>query len=197
MSADTNLQSLWQRQPAPPPLPPADLLGRVTGIKKKAGRKLAVTNVLLLATCFYIGYVTYSFHPKMLTTTLGCGLVISAMILYVLAYNSIIPLLRKANPGASVQQYLEQLLKLKQKQDFLFRTMLTLYFFMLSAGMFLYFIEVAAGMSRVATAITYGATTTWVLAAWFYLRPRTIRKQQKDLLETIQKLEKLCRQLEA
>ncbi len=192
---DMDLRSLWQQQPTAAPLPPAELLGRVKHVKQKAVRKLVLTNVLLIATCIYISFITVGLHAKMATTYIGAGMVILAMVIYVMAYNRTLPLLRRADASASVKDHLAQLIHLKEKQDFLFRTMLSVYFFMLSAGMFLYFLEVAAPMSLLWRMVTYGGTGAWVLFAWSYLRPRTIRKQQKDLIALIEKLKEISGQL--
>jgi len=86
---------------------------------------------------------------------------------------------------------------LKQKQEFLQKTMLTIYFVLLTLGILLYMIEYTMRMTMISASIAYAVTLIWVAINWFYFRPRMIRKQQKELNEMIEKLENVNRQLDS
>jgi hypothetical protein len=50
-------------------------------------------------------------------------------------------------------------------------------------------------MTMVAAIITYAATLTWIVFNWFYLRPKTIKKQQVKLDDLISKFEGINKQI--
>ncbi|MBA3827913.1 MAG: hypothetical protein H0X33_03160 [Taibaiella sp.] len=196
--SDIDIKALWQQQPAMPAPAVAELLARVAKLKKKTRTKLAVTNVLLVATCIFIVSIGWLYHPRMVTTRLGIMLMVIAMATYLLAYNRIIPLVsNKSNIDQDTHSYLQQLIRLRQRQEFLYRTMLTLYFILLSAGLCLYFIEFAARMTMLWRVVTYGGTACWVLFNWFYIRPRIIKKQQAGLDDLISRLQGIYEQFTA
>jgi len=132
----------------------------------------------------------------MLTTKVGIVLVISAIAMQVIASTSLLQFLFRSNPVADSASYLAQLIKLRHKQEFLHKTMMTLYFILLSSGMLLYMIEYTMMMGRRNGAIAYGLTFGWIAFAWFYIRPRTARKQLGPLNEVIKQLEEVNKQLQ-
>ena len=44
--------------------------------------------------------------------------------------------------------------------------------------------------------LDYGLTLSWIAFAWFYLRPRSIRKESKKLNTIIEHLERIAKQVE-
>ena len=92
-------------------------------------------------------------------------------------------------------QYLQQLIKLKEKQSFLQKTMLNVYFILLSTGLGLYMIEYTTRMTLIWASFSYGITLSWIALNWFYFRTRTIKKQQAKINELIRRFEELSRQL--
>jgi hypothetical protein len=84
----------------------------------------------------------------------------------------------------------------RTKQNFLQKKILTAYFILLSAGLLLYIYEYARRMSAAGFFATYGITIAWVLFNWWYIRPRTIRKQQLQLNQLIDQLTALTKQFE-
>jgi hypothetical protein len=63
------------------------------------------------------------------------------------------------------------------------------------AGICLYMYEYAARMTMTAGIITYAVTLAWIAFNWFYLRPKTIKKQQAKLDELISKFERINKQI--
>lgn len=149
--------------------------------RKKALLKLVSTNIMLLATCVFIGYIWYIFQPQYITTKIGIVLVMLAIVIFLVVYNQAIPLLLKNNYEADNQTFLQQLIQLKQKQSFLQTTILTVYFILLSTGIALYMIEYIEVMPLWARLPAYLFTTAWMLFNWLYIRPRTIKKQRAKL----------------
>jgi hypothetical protein len=97
--------------------------------------------------------------------------------------------------GSSSHDYLEQLIRIKRKQEFLNKVMINIYFTMLSIGLFLYFQQFTPRMSVWGDILTYGLSFGWIALAWFYLRPRGIKKKQKPLNDMIEKLQAVNKQL--
>jgi hypothetical protein len=196
MSSDNNFKSLWSQQSTPMPDSKA-VLEKAMRLKKKTRNKLIGMNLLLLSTAVFIVLIVIYFHPQMITTKLGVLLVVVAIITFVTATNLMSHGLFKSNSEYSTKEYLDQFIRLKQKQEFLQKTMLTIYFIMLTAGLVLYMIEYTMRMTVLMAVITHGITFAWIAFNWFYLRPRAIKKQQAKMNEMIGMLENANRNLNA
>jgi hypothetical protein len=193
MSSD-NFKSLWNQQSAPMP-DSSIVLEKAMQLKKKTRNKLIAMNLLLFATAVFIVLVVIYFDPQMITTKLGVVLTIIAMVVFVTATNLMNKDIFKRNAASSTREYLDQFIRLQQKQEFLQKTMLTLYFIMLTLGIVLYMIEYTMRMPVWGAMLTYGITLAWIALNWFYFRPRTIRKQEAKMNEVIAMLEKVNRNL--
>lgn len=194
MDSNTDLKELWKRQSGPVPNS-KEIFDKANKYKKSQIITLVRTNVLLVLTSVFIIWVVYNARPQMLSTKIGTIMVIMAMVIYLAVYNQIIPLLKKVNDNANINDYLQNLLKLKAKQRFLLTTMTNLYYVLLSAGMFLYMMEYTGRMKSAWSIVTYGLTFSWIIFSWFYFRKRAIRKHEKAMNELIEKFEELERQL--
>ncbi len=195
MNSDIDLKALWQQQPDMPVPDKKELFSKAAKLKNKTRNKLITTNVLLILTSIFITFIGWSYHPKLVTTKIGILIMVIDMVAYLLVYNQLIPVLYKKDAGASTHEYLQQFIRIKKKQDFLNTTMLSIYYLLLSAGLFLYFIEVADRKNMAARLMTYAITSAWILFSWFYIRPRTIRKQRAAVDTMISKLQAIDDQL--
>jgi len=189
-----DLKNLWAKQSTTPP-DIKDLLSKVNQLKKANFRKLILVNILLVATSVFVLYIWYAFQPQMVTTKLGIVLVILAMAAFILVYNQQIPFLNKLDAEQSNENYLKNLMALKTKEHFLQTTMMNIYFAMLSTGIGLYMIEYASMMTMFWAVFAYTLTSLWIGFNWFYIRPKTIQKQQAKLDEIIRKFESVQQQL--
>lgn len=95
----------------------------------------------------------------------------------------------------SNNEYLQSLYIVKSKQKLMETTILNLYFIMLFLGICFYMYEYTSRMATGAGILTYSVTFLWIAFNWFYLRPRTIKKQQGKLNELINKFEEINNQL--
>ena len=119
-----DLKDLWNKQETTVP-DTNELLGKLKTFKKNNFYKLIFANITLLFTSAFIGFVWYFYQPEMITTKIGIILAIMAMALYLFVYNKMIPLLIHDSYDMNGFQYLQQLLKLKEKQLFLQKTIST------------------------------------------------------------------------
>ncbi len=195
MSTSPDFKYLWNKQEVVTP-DVTELLKKTGHFRRRQLGKLILTNVLLTATALFIGYIWYNYQPQMISTKTGMVLVILAMFCFLVVYNGWLPLLMKIEHTSTTQVYLQQLLKLKEKQRFLQTTMLSVYFLMLSLGIFLYMIEPVSQMSKGWAIFSYGLTLVWVCFNWFFIRPRNIRKQEQKINALIADYQALNAQLQ-
>lgn len=193
---DTNIdfKNIWKQQTSNKPNI-EELLGKLKKFKNENLRKLILTNLLLIATSLGIAFIWYRYQPQLATTKVGIVLVILAMVIFLLAYNKLFMVFYKIDDTQSNSDYLQNLYLVKNKQKFMQTTMLNLYFIMLFLGICLYMYEYASRMTLISGIMAYGLTFIWIGINWFYLRPKTIRKQQSKIDGLIDKFEEINNQL--
>lgn len=191
---EINLNQLWQSQRNIPEMDASTIVHKAKQLQRKTKIKLMLGNLLLLATMIFIIGIVFYFQPKMMTTKIGSLLVMLSILMQIIASGRMIPLLNKSNTQTNPVDYLNHLLDFKKKQAFLQTTIMTLYFIFLSLGLFLYMIEFTIKGSITFMVAAYGITLLWIAFNWFYIRPKTIRKQRQKLDEVIQNLENITTQ---
>jgi amino acid transporter len=194
MEDNIDFKGLWAKQSVGSPNA-QELFMKLHRHKKTNLRKLLLTNFVLIATSVFIGFIWYYFQPQFISTKIGIVLSILAMVVYLFAYNQLLPSFRKTTTDQSNQEYLHALIKIRTKQEFLQTKMLHIYFILLSVGICLYMIEYASMMPMFWAIVTYVLTLFWMGFNWFYIHPKTVKKQQAKLNELISKMESLTQQL--
>lgn len=194
MSSNIDFKKLWQNQETPAP-DTKEFFEQTKKYKRTGLAKVLFTNVLLVFTCVFIASIWYREDLEMLSTKIGIVLTLLSMVIYLLVYNQMIPLLMKVQYDKNNSAYLQQLLKIKAKQSFLQKTMLNIYFVLLSAGIFIYMLEPASKMTLSWALFSYGITLLWIAFSWFFLRPKTIKKQEAKINELINAFTSLNGQL--
>ena len=194
MNNNIDIKDLWNKQEFDVP-DIHELFKKARELKKSNLIRLLITNVLLILTVAFVVFIWYYYQPEMLTTKLGIILVVLAMVLYLFAYNQMIPILVKVDFNMSNRQYLQQLLKLKEQQSFLQKTILNIYCILLLSGICMYLVEFALRMSFICAALTYGITILYIVVNWLYIIPGTMKKQQTKIAEFINTFEKINNQL--
>lgn len=195
MDNNIDFKDLWTKQTISP-LNTDDLFSKLNLFKKASLRKLIITNVLLIATCAFIIFIWYYYQPKLMATKIGIVLCILAMVIYLFVYNQLFPSLKTLDNKQSNMEYLQNLISIKTRQQFLQSTMLSLYFIMLSSGLCLYLYEYTLRMPAFWAIFAYTITFAWIGFNWFYIRPKTIKKQQGKIDDLISKFENVKRQLQ-
>src|SRR6476660_10651130 len=89
MENNIEFKNLWKQQSVSPPNM-EELLSKVKHFKRVSIRKLVITNVLLIATSVFIGFIWYRYQPEFISTKIGIVLIIFAMVLYLFVYNKLI-----------------------------------------------------------------------------------------------------------
>lgn len=190
-----NFKDLWKKQTVNQP-DIKDLQDRVSKFKKIALRSLWITNILLFATSAFIIFIWMYYQPKFISTKIGIVLTILAMSVYVFVYNKLMKDYKNIDSTQTNQEYVQKLISIKKKQQFLQTKMMTFYFVLLTIGICLYMYEYASRMSILGASLAYGITLLWMLFNWFYLRPKQVKKQQEKINSLIEKFEEVSHQLE-
>lgn len=172
-----------------------DLMARLKQFRKAGLRSLWKTNIMLFATSAFIIFIWYYYQPQFISTKIGIVLVILAMIMYVTVYNGLLQIYKDIDTTQKNQEYLQKLILIKRKQQFMQSTILSWYFVLLLSGICLYMYEYASRMTVFYALITYGVTLLWIGFNWFYLRPKQIKKQQAKINHLIAKFEDVNLQL--
>ncbi len=194
MSNNIDFKALWGREETALP-DVSEIFAKANQLSRKTRNKIWRGNILLTLTGLFMVFVWWYYQPQMITTKIGLILVMVAIVMFLTATGQIVPLLAKTDVETDSQQFLANMIRIKQKHEFLSNTMLTVYFILLSAGIALYMIEYAGRGSLTFQLTAYGLTFAWIAFNWFYIRPRTIKKQQKAINEIIAKLQAVNSQL--
>ncbi|MFP3834006.1 hypothetical protein [Chryseobacterium sp. SIMBA_028] len=194
MATNIDFKNIWKQQTSNKPNV-EELLSKLKKFKNENLRKLILTNLLLIATSLSIAFIWYRYQPQLATTKIGIVLVILAMVIFLFAYNKLFMIFYKIDDTQSNSDYLQNLYLVKNKQKFMQTTMLNLYFIMLFLGICLYMYEYTSRMTLIYGILAYGLTFIWIGINWFYLRPKTIRKQQVKIDGLIDKFEEINNQL--
>lgn len=194
-TSNINFEKLWNGQIAEQ-LPTAELFYKINNFKKENRRRIVISNLILICTSLFILFVWYYYQPQLLTTKIGIVLTVFAMAIFVLSLNQSYKCLKEEKIVGNNQQYLEGLLALKVKQQFIQNTMLNLYFILFTVGIGLYIYEYVSRMARFWGVLIYGIIVGWTLFNWFYIRPKQIKQQQTKLDLLISYVENLQVQLQ-
>lgn len=190
-----DFKDLWKKQSVNQP-DITDLLSRVAKFKKASLRSLWISNILLFATSVFILFIWMYYQPQFISTKIGIVVTILAMVIYMFSHNKLLVKYKEIDSTQTNQEYLQKLILIKRKQQFLQTKMMTFYFVFLTIGICLYMYEYASRMSVLGASLTYGITLLWMLFNWFFLRPKQIKKQQEKINSLIEKFEEVNNQLE-
>jgi amino acid transporter len=190
MNNKDNLKELWLKQTTEPPQM-EDIFVKLTKMKRKKITVLIAVNILMAITIGFIIFIWMYFEPKFITTKIGIIITVLGIILYLFAYNQILPNLMKIRDDKNTNDFLESLLKIKKLQKYLQTKMLGIYFMTLSVGICLYLFEYVTMMTLTWSFIVYSLTLVWIGFNWFYLRPKIIQKENNKLDNVIENLEKI------
>ncbi|MGX5685657.1 hypothetical protein ACWKWW_13935 [Chryseobacterium cucumeris] len=194
MDSNIDFKNIWKQQTSNRPNM-EELLGKLKKFRNQNLRRLIFANIALIATSLLILLIWYRYQPEMITTKIGIVLVVLGMVIFLLAYNKMFMIFYKIDHTQSNHEYLQSLYVVKNKQKWMQTTILNLYFVMLFLGICLYMYEYTSRMTLSSGILAYALTSVWIAFNWFYLRPRTIKKQQGKLDELINKFEEINNQL--
>ena len=187
MDNDINLKAMWHNQETTMPNE-KEIFAKATALKNEIRKKTIYLIVLLTGAIPVILFIWLSSNLIMLTTKIGTCLVISSILLVNLNATKLLSSSSDRSIAADNKTYLDELSKLKQQQHFIQTTVMNIYFVSLSLGLALYLYEPTSRMERTHMIVAYLATFIWIAFNWFYLRPKSIKKQRAKMDTIIEKL---------
>ena len=183
-----NFQDIWNKKNADIPNI-QEIKSSADKYKKKQLNNTVCHILSLSATAVMIIFIWNIIDFKMFTTSLGIILILIALAMYIYLVSENINVIRKINPSISNQEYLASLKKLQHQQLYMQTKGISIYYVLLTAGFAFYFYEFALRMSKLGGILAYGLTFIWLAVAWFFLRPRQIKKQNEKISKVIDSLE--------
>lgn len=185
-----DFNNIWKAQAVPGPDVQA-LYSKIKNYKTRRLKRLVFTNICLVLTSAFIASIGFWAKPERITTWAGILLTILAMALFLIVYNRMIPLYRALDDHSDSRRFMDNLLAVKQREAFLNRQMMNLYFFLLSSGIALYMYEYTIRMELKWGILTYVVTFLWIGFNWWVIRPRQIRKEQEKISSIIARLQEV------
>ncbi len=191
-----DIQQLWQ-QARPAQVPDATQV--IKQFKQK--RRLLIwkgigISACCLATFVFIVFLTIRVHFQLLLTQAGTLLVLLAVAAAIIVNTSLSGLLMRSTGNTDNNKtYLQALQRYQKRLRFAHTRGISIYFVLLTAGFLLYMYEFVRHNRWLALA-AYAGCLAWLAFAWFYLRPRTIKKQTAELNRLIEQYREIARQLE-
>jgi len=190
-----DIKALWT-QAAPKQSVDASIVIRAAKMYKARIILRTSAGILALAgALIVVSLVAFHYQFRFATTKVGIALVILAIVSGMLMNSQLVWLLLKPNSTMDNKTFLKTIKALQQKEQYIQTKFLSLYFAVLSIGMMLYLFEFTYG-GLLFSIIIYSATMGWILFAWLYLRPRSIRKQRERTQKIIDQLEGVAAQME-
>jgi len=190
-----NFQDIWNKKSAEIPNI-KEIKSAADQYKKKQLRFTIWHTFSLSFTAVMIIFIWNVIDFKMFTTSLGIVLILIALAMYIYLVSENINVIRKINPSISNQEYLASLKKLQHQQLYMQTKGISIYYVLLTAGFAFYFYEFALRMSTLGASLAYGLTFLWLAIAWFFLRPRQIKKQNEKISKVIDSLELIEKDLD-
>lgn len=195
MENNIDIKELWQKQ-AVPVVDRSDVLKKINRFKRNRIKKTIYTNAILLATIALAVFVWAYFEPQLITTKIGISLSVLPMGIAVVFNYKLILRYKTIDERDANQDYLNNLLMVKEQERFTQSKVLNIYFILLSAGIGLYLYEYAWIRSLQFGIAAYSLILLWVGFNWFFIRPKMIKKNNRKFEELIAQIKAIKLQIE-
>ena len=193
-----DIKNLWQNTKPEKNLPDSsEIISKVEKIRKKIMRKNIITITTLCLTFIFIVWIAFAYDFEYVTTKTGLIIVLLTILLGISFSIICIRLLsKKIDITKDTNTYLQQLITFRSKQRLIQTKGLIVYFVLLTVGLTFYEIEFAIRDLKFGI-IYYSLTLGWLAFVWFFLRKKTIAKQEKQINGQIELLENMTRNLQS
>ena len=195
MESDFNIKELWKKQ-AVPPANQAEMLKKIRRFRKNGLKKSVFLHVVLLLTIVFMIFIWIYFNPDLLSTKIGIVIGILPMCIVVVFNRKMISLYKALDQKQTNRDYLNNLLVLKEKENFMQTKVMGLYVILLSVGIVLYMYEYTLGWTLAFRIMAYFALCLWGAVNWFVLRPVVSGRNQRKLDTLIKQVERIKSQME-
>lgn len=184
------LKNIWQTTKSD--LPSAkETFAEIENSRKKMIRKNMLMIITMSLTFAYIIWIGVHYDFEIITTKFGILLTLISIIVGIIFNTKLASkLLKQGDPTLDNNSYLQQLIEFRNQQRAIQTKGITLYFILLTTGLMLYLYEFAARDLQFGI-FAYSITLAWIAFNWFYLRKRTIAKQEKQINQQIEAIESI------
>ena len=187
-----DIKQVWLSTPNT--LPAAKVM--ITMIKRHRYRQTLKITGLILLTIFLMAvmcWVLVDYKSRLMVTRIGEGFFFIALLIILGAKTR--SLIRIANwKNYSNEDYIHFLKQEQTRQIEFQKTTKVIGFSIASLGLMLYIFEMVHSNTTVMI-ISYILVLLWIAGCWFIVRPLAIKRSNRKLAETIEKLERLTTQL--
>lgn len=178
-----NLKDLWKKQPVSTP-DIKEIQAKVSAYKKENYRHMIKAYSSQIIP-FIAGILVWIYLPILPITKLGLVLMFTGILYFLAQYNSYYSTIKKLDMNTSNKDYLQSLVAIQEKQRTLQTRTLSIFFIVLIIALHFYLYYPLSLMPLPYAILAYAATFLWVAFSWFYLRPRTIKKNEAKINELI------------
>jgi len=190
METNLDLKKIWGKQYIPI-IDVQEVLKKIEVYKRSKIKKAVMLNVLLFLTILFILFIWIYFKPQFISTKIGIVLTVVAMLIVIFFNSKMKNTLSKVNEDQSNEAYLKNLKTIKLHENRIQTKVMSLYFVLLSFGIMLYIYEYLSKMTLVIQSVFCLALVLWISFNWFVLRPRIIKKNQREINDLIAQLERI------
>lgn len=194
METNLDLKKIWGKQYIPI-IDVQEVLKKIEVYKRSKIKKVVMLNVILFFTILFILLIWIYFKPQFISTKIGIVLTVAAMLIVIFFNSKMKNTLSKVNENQSNEAYLKNLKTIKLHENRIQTKVMSLYFVLLSFGIMLYIYEYISKMTIVIQIVFCLALVLWIVFNWFVLRPRIIKKNQREINDLIEQLERIENQL--
>jgi len=196
MDRFNDLQQLWCQVVPAPAVHAKEIIHIVRKQRRAMLLRMAGSIGALLVTLPVMAWVFISYQPVYPTTRFSIVLCSLAVIAAIIVQGSFLKaLISPLKEDVSNKAMLTALQKLQLRQKKFNARFISAYFLVLSIAMALYLFEFIRGNVWFGIA-SYTLTFGWIAIAWFYLRPRAVKKQNASLDSMINHLNALQQEWE-
>ncbi|WP_143306203.1 hypothetical protein [Chitinophaga vietnamensis] len=193
MKNEFDLKALWSRQPATTPDFEA-VLQKARSVRQQLRKKAILLILLLAATLAAVICIWCLSTLHFASTKAGVSLLIVAIVIMVVNQLRFVQAIGADQSQASTD-YLRALLIIRKKQEYTSRTIMSVYFLLLTAGAALYLFEPLSHKPAAWLFGGYALTFGFFAYMWFVVRPKKIKEQQSELNSIISRIEECQAQL--
>lgn len=195
MESDFDIKELWKKQVVPP-ADRAEMQKQIRRLRKNGFKKSVFLHLILLLTIVFMIFIWTYFNPNLLSTKIGIIIGILPMCIVVMFNRKMISLYKALDEKQTNKDYLNNLLVLKEKENFMHTKVMGLYVILLSVGIVLYMYEYTLGWTLAFRVMAYSALFLWVAVNWFVLRPVMSGRSRRKLDALIKQVERIKSQME-
>ncbi len=189
------IKNIWHKQPDPE-LSQEEILKQIKRSKNRLASKLLLEVIIMSLTIAILTYAWFMIPFRMWTTHLALLIFMASSLFVLFAQLSGYRSIHADGFLNKPEAYINYLKTYKQERHQLNTQKYRVYTLFLGLGLILFFIEIFFVASVWFTIIGLGLSIAWILICYFWLMRIYISREENELSEMIENLERLEKQFE-